>query len=77
MSRTLSIIVVLDLGPFHLAWDITEPEEVHIARLLEQGHPLNVIIIGGQEPQLRIEVPPVPNELRPNLLTAYIPVSAA
>jgi hypothetical protein len=74
---TASIIVVLDLGLFHLAWDITEPEEVPIARLLDQGRALKVIIIGCQEPQLSIEVPPVPDELRPNLLTAYIPVSAA
>lgn len=34
---TASIVVVLDLGPFHLAWDITEPEEAPLARLLEQG----------------------------------------
>lgn len=74
---TASIIVVLDLGPFHIAWDITEPEEAPIANLLEEGLPLRVVAIGGREPRLSIEVPPVPGSLRPNLLTAYIPVSAA
>lgn len=74
---TASIIVVLDLGPFHLAWDITEPEEAPIANLLEEGLPLCVVVIASQEPRLSIEVAPVPEALRPNLLTAYIPVSAA
>lgn len=74
---TASIIVVLDLGPFHLAWDITEPEEAPVASLLEEGSPLRVVVIGGREARFSIEVPPVPDALRPNLLTAYIPVSAA
>lgn len=68
---------MLDLGLFHLAWDITEPEETPVASLLEEGSPLRVVVVGGREPRLIMEVPPVPDALRPNLLTAYIPVSAA
>lgn len=74
---TASIVVVLDIGPFHLAWDITEPEEAPITRLLERARSLTIIIIGDQEPRLRIDVPPIPNQLRPNLMMAYLPVSAA
>lgn len=74
---TASIIVVLELGCFHLAWDISEPEEAPILRLLESGRPLRVVVTGSPQPRLSIEVPPVPRALRPNLHTAYIPVSAA
>ncbi len=74
---TGSTIVVLELGYFHLAWDISEPEGAPILRLLESGSPLRVVVTGSPQPQLSIEAPPIPRELRPNLHTAYIPVSAA
>jgi hypothetical protein len=74
---TLAIVVVLELGYFHLAWTFTEDEETPIRRRLRRGEALHITLASPTQGKLELTAPPLPASLRPLLDTAYLPISAA
>ncbi|NTU85174.1 MAG: hypothetical protein HGA45_38425 [Chloroflexales bacterium] len=74
---TLSIIAILELGPFHLAWSLCEDEPTPIRPQLRQGVALPITLTSRTQGTLQLTAPPFPASLRPLLDTAYLPISAA
>lgn len=75
--QTACIVAVLELGPFHLAWEVSEAEEAPVLRRLRGGAALAITVTSDTQGALQLSAPPLPEELRPQLSTPYIPVSAA
>lgn len=74
---TLSIVAVLELGHFHVAWPLTEDEEAPIRRKLGRGETLRITVVSPTQGTLELTAPALPTSLRPLLDTAYLPISAA
>jgi hydrogenase maturation factor HypF (carbamoyltransferase family) len=75
--QTSCIVAVLELGPFHLAWEVSEEEEAGMCRKLQRGTAVPITVMSRTQGTLRLVAPPLPAELRPHLTIPYIPVSAA
>jgi hydrogenase maturation factor HypF (carbamoyltransferase family) len=75
--QTSCIVAVLELGPFHLAWEVSEEEEAGICRKLQRGTALPITVMSRTQGTLQLVAPPLPADLRPHLTIPYIPVSAA
>lgn len=75
--QTSCVVAVLELGPFHLAWEVSEEEEATVRWKLRAGAALAVTITSDTLGTLQLTAPPLPEELRPHLSTPYLPVSAA
>lgn len=76
-SITASIVVVLALGPFHIAWNVAADEEAHVGRLLRTGQPLTLTLQSPRRPVFHLTIPALPPELYPQLTANYRPVNAA
>lgn len=74
---TSCIVAVLELGPFHLAWEVSEEEEATMLQRLRRGAALPITITSRTQGTLQLVAPPLPADLRPHLTIPYIPVSAA
>ncbi|GAB4448370.1 MAG: hypothetical protein OHK0015_53070 [Chloroflexi bacterium OHK40] len=70
------IVVILSLGPSHIAWCVNDDEAAHIARLLRTRQPL-LLTVSSPRRRFDVNVPPLPIELCAYLQLDYIPVSAA
>ena len=70
------IVVILNLGRFHIAWCVNDDEAAHIAQLLRSRRPLTLTLSSPRR-RFDISVPPLPVELCTYLQLDYIPVSAA
>jgi hypothetical protein len=75
--QTSAIVAVLELGPFHLAWEVSEEEEAGICRKLQRGTAVPITVRSRTQGMLQLVAPPLPADLRPHLTIPYIPVSAA
>lgn len=75
--QTSCIVAVLELGPFHLAWEVSEEEAAGMCRKLQRGATLPITITSRTQGTLQLTAPPLPPDLRPHLAIAYLPVSAA
>lgn len=75
--QTSCVVAVLELGPFHLAWEVSEEEEATVRWKLRSGAALAIAITSDTQGTLQLTAPPLPEELRPHLSTPYLPVSAA
>ncbi|GAB4443107.1 MAG: hypothetical protein OHK0015_42670 [Chloroflexi bacterium OHK40] len=75
--QTSCVVAVLELGPLHLAWEVSEEEEATVRWKLRSGAALAIAITSDTQGTLQLTAPPLPEELRPHLSTPYLPVSAA
>lgn len=76
--QTMVIVAVLELGKyFHIAWAVSDEEDTAIQQLLHGGSSLQLRITSRTQGTLELTAPPFPSDLRPQLVTPYLPVSAA
>ena len=75
--QTSCVVAVLELGPFHLAWEVSEEEEATVRWKLRGGAALVITVTSDTQGTLQLTAPPLPEELRPHLSTPYLPVNAA
>lgn len=74
--QTSCVVAVLELGPFYLAWEVSE-EEATVRWKLRGGAALVITVTSDTQGTLQLTAPPLPEELRPHLSTPYLPVNAA
>ncbi|NJO81678.1 MAG: hypothetical protein HC828_02165 [Blastochloris sp.] len=75
--QTSCVVAVLELGPFHLAWEVSEAEEAAVRWKLHGGAALQITVTSATQGTLQISAPPLPEALRSHLSTPYLPVNAA
>ena len=75
--RTTTVLVVLQLGAFHVAWDVSLLEARLISRLLQAGEPIQVCIQTEHAPAHSFTVPAPTPAVLAVLNSAYQQVTAA